>query len=127
METKTCLYSGCGAPLPHSHGNTKYCPNKDCEELAKKERQDKNYPIGNDSKKAIQKNREICSALLREKESGEFDLMTVLKMGFNSDGFYGTIVWGESKKKLFRIHDFYFYLDTTSTSKKIQIWKASKK
>jgi len=127
MATKTCLYSGCGAILPLCNGNRKYCPGKNCDELAKGERQTKNYPVGDDAKKAIQKNREICNILLGEKESGEFDLMMVLKMGFDSDGFYGTIIWGEPKKKLFKVYDFYFHLDTSSATKKIQIWKASKK
>ena len=125
MATKNCLY--CSNTFLSKHGNTNYCPGTDCSYKAKLERQTNVYEIGDDAKKAIQKNRQLFGILLGEMESGEFDLMTLMKMGFNADGFFGTIISGEPKKKLFRVYDYYFHVDGSATNQKIQLWKVSKK
>jgi hypothetical protein len=125
MVTRICLH--CKEPFLSKHGNAEYCPGTDCSYQAKLERQTNMYEIGDDAKKSIQKNWQLFSKLLGENEKGEFDLMTVIKMGFNADGFYGTFLWGETKKKLFRVYDYYFHVDGSAPNQKIQLWKASKK
>ena len=97
MATNTCLH--CGRDLPASHGNVRYCPDKDCDELAKKERQKTNYPIGDNAKKAIQKNRELFLQVLGEANHIEVDLSHLLKQGFDQDGYYKSAVTTTTQKK----------------------------
>ena len=54
MTTRVCLF--CGNRFIPTHGNMNYCPDTDHSYLAKQERQTANHMIGNDAKKAIQKN-----------------------------------------------------------------------
>jgi hypothetical protein len=83
MKIKHCQY--CHQEFVSTHGNQNYCPNKDCSYLAKLDRQNKNYDIGDDAKKAIQKNYTIFLNILGENIKSEFDLLLVLKKGFDSN------------------------------------------
>ncbi len=123
MENKTCLY--CGDSFTSTHGNLDYCPGKDCSFLAKLHRQNKNYPIGTDAKKAIQKNHKLFMSLLGDNESGEFDLLVLLKLGFDHNGYYGSGKTKDSKIQYY-VHDCYFNI-TNDNPQKIQIWKTSHK
>ena len=121
MSIKFCIK--CGSPFRAEHGNSKHCPGKDCSEIAKLERQSKKYIIGNDAKKAIQKNHKIFSDLLGNIKSSEFELTTILKMGFVQNGFYGSYITKETQMRCYNVHDFYFHI-TAGNPQKIQIWKA---
>lgn len=123
MTTNTCLH--CGSDLPVSHGNVKYCPGKGCEVNAKKERQNKNYPVGDDVKKAIQKNRKLFLQVLGDTFYIELELLHLLKLGFEQDGYYKIAVTTTSQKKVFRVHDCYFHI-TSGNPQKIEIWRTSK-
>ena len=85
--------------------------------------QRKNYVIGDDAKKAIQKNHKIFSDLLGNIKSSEFELSTILKMGFVQNGFYGSYKTKETQMICYHVHDFYFHI-TAGNPQKIQIWKA---
>jgi hypothetical protein len=120
MATKACLY--CGNTFSPSHGNSNYCPGKDCDYQAKLERQTKNYVIGEDAKKAIQKNHKIIKGVLGDKNYEEFDLMLLLKKGFDHNGYYGQNFTKETKKPLYKVYDCYFHI-TSDNPQKIQLWK----
>jgi hypothetical protein len=125
VKTRNCRYVHCGAPLPDSHGNTQYCPGTDCDYLAKLARQSKNYEIGDNAKKAIQKNHALFLKVLGEGNHIELDLLYLLKLGFNQDGYYGIGVTKTTQKKVFIVHDCYFHI-TSNTPQKIEIWRTSK-
>jgi hypothetical protein len=124
METKTCLY--CGDSFTSTHGNLSYCPGKACSMVAKLERQNRKYPIGSDAKKAIQRNHILFMNLLGDNENGEFDLLVLLKMGFDHNGYYGSGKTKDTKMQCFVVHDYYFHI-TNDNPQKIKIWKRSMK
>jgi len=123
MENENCLY--CGAELDGVHGNQQYCLDTYCYELAKAERQSSIYEVGNDSKKAIQKNYKLFVDLLLDDESREVELTTVQKRGFNPDGYFGILTDKDHKNKFFRVHDIYFSINYDNNPK-IFICKISK-
>lgn len=123
MSIKKC--NNCGSIFRANHGNSKYCPGKDCSQVAKLERQIKNYVIGDDAKKSIQQNHKIFTNLLDKKDADEFELLPLIKMGFDQNGFYGSFLTKETKMKSFKVQDFYFNI-TPDNPQKIKIWKASK-
>ncbi len=123
MKTKHCLY--CGEKFISAHGNQNYCPEKDCAYQAKLDRQNKNYEIGDDAKKAIQKNYILFLKILGDKLSGELDLSLLLRKGFNPNGYYGIVKSNDKKNQYFTVHDTYFQI-TSETPQKIRLWKQSK-
>lgn len=120
MKTKTCPYTG--ETFVPDHGNSKYLPNSNASYQAKLERQNKKYPIGNDAKKAIQKNYKIFQNLLGDNQNIKVDLLTVLKLGFDQSGYYGSGRTRDTKKQCYKVHDCYFHI-TTDNPQKIEIWK----
>ena len=93
--------------------------------LAKLQRQNKNYEIGGSAKRAIQKNHKLFMNLLADREFVEFDLMVLLKQGFDQNGYYGSGKTTDTKMQCYRVHNCYFHI-TADEPKKIKIWKASK-
>ncbi len=86
-KTRKCLY--CNQDFFPTHGKQMYCPNKDCNYQAKLERQNAEYQIGDDAKKAIQKNYELFVSILKEKEQEEFEVIELEKKGFDQFGYFG--------------------------------------
>lgn len=124
MITNTCLH--CGKPFTAKHRNTDYCPEENCAYEAKLLRQNKNYEIGDNAKKAIQKNYKLILQLLGSTERGVFDLMYLLKLGFDQNGYYGSGITKTTEKKVMILHDYYFHI-TNDNPQKIEIWKMPKK
>jgi len=120
MKIKECLK--CEEEFDPKHGNENYCKKKKCQYEAKKERQAKNYLIGKDAKLAIQKNHKILQHLLADANMITVDLMKVLKMGFDQNGYYGSGIIKESNKKVMMVHDIYFHV-TSENPKKMEICK----
>ncbi len=121
MSIKICLK--CKRLYRSPHGNSKYCEGKDCKKITKSERQTKNYVIGDDAKKSIQQNHKIFTNLLGEKDSDEFELSPVIKMGFDQHGFFTNYLNKDTLMRYYRVHNFYFHI-TSDNPQKIQIWKA---
>lgn len=124
MKTDICLH--CGKSFESENGNSKYCPEEECQYEAKKKRQTSNYPIGNDAKRAIQKNYKLLQQLLYGADNVVLDLMYVLKRGFDHNGYYGSGVTTKTQKYAMLVHDIYFHI-TSDNPQKIEIWKISKK
>ncbi len=101
-----------------------YCPGTNHSYLAKLERQTASHMIGNDAKKAIQKNYRVFQNLLGDKKSIEVDLLTALKLGFNDIGYFGMRRTNDTQKQCFKVHDCFFHL-TSTNPQKVQIWKTS--
>ena len=122
MPTRTCLF--CGNSFVPTHGNMDYCPGTDHSYLAKQERQTSTHMIGNDAKKAIQKNYKIFKTLLGDNKSMEVDLLAALKLGFNDNGYYGSGRITDTQKLCYKVHDFFFHI-LPSSPQKIKIWRTS--
>jgi len=120
MPDKNCLY--CGGMFATDHGNLNYCPGKNCAYLAKVERQNRKYSLREDAKKAIQRNHNLFMTFLGNKNYIEVALLTLLKPGFDQNGFYGTGRVENTSKVCYRVHDCYFHI-TSDKPPKIQIWK----
>ena len=123
MKIKECLK--CEEEFDPKHGNENYCKKKKCQYEAKKERQAKNYLIGKDAKLAIQKNHKILQHLLADANMITVDLMKVLKMGFDQNGYYGSYITADTNIQAYEVHDIRFNI-STDNPKKIKIWKIKK-
>ena len=115
-KIKICLH--CGEEFNLTHKNQLYCPEKNCSYAAKLDRQNADYQIGEDAKKAIQKNVELFRSLLGNEKQLEFEAVDLEKKGFNQFGYFGTHL---SKNILcYKVHNFYFWM---SNKTKITLWK----
>ena len=120
IKTYKCTF--CDEDFVPTHGNNKtYCQKGECKKKGKSEKQNRKYPIGNDAKHAIKLNHKLFSQILPDERQGEFDLLEVVNLGFNEDGYFQT--FSQKGKILYKVHDYYFAI-TNTTPKKIQIWKA---
>lgn len=117
-KQKTCLY--CGEEFNPTHKNQLYCPEKNCSYSAKLERQNAEYQIGDDAKKAIQKNVELFEMLLGNEKQLEFDIVELEKKGFNQFGYFGTHL--SNNIICHRVNNFYFWI---TNKNKITLWKQS--
>lgn len=83
---KKCLF--CGTEFDPTNGTNIYCPDSDCYDLAKKQRQ----KILDDMIKAIRKgmraNLNLFTELLANKSDTLIDLNAALKKGFDQHAFY---------------------------------------
>ena len=117
-SAKTCPY--CKQDFQPSHGRQFYCPDKDCRYQAKLARQTAEYQIGDDAKKAIQKNYEIFTYLFGEDQQNEFDILKLERLGFDQFGYYG--VSKDKNNMYYKVNCFYFWF---SNPQKVSIWKKS--
>jgi len=121
MPIRTCHYKKCEKAFKVTNGNQLYCPDKNCAILAKLERQQSQYEIGDDAKKAIQTNHKIFTELLGNNKKKEFELSNVIKKGFNSKGYFES--YTNDGKMYYNVHNYIFEIDLTTNQNKINIWK----
>lgn len=121
MATRKCKYYICYKPFIVTNGNQWYCPDKNCAMLAKLDKQKSLYKIGDDAKKAIQKNHKIFLELLGSSTSKEIELTDILKKGFDQYGYFGT--YAKENGWSYRVNNYHFEIDAIIKPTKIKIWK----